>query len=207
MQLAAGIAPDEVERLRWHAFGQKRALALKSAADLARFVAARGFVLVRPVSGLHYPSALEAAVGRPLLANLRDERGDPLEAWCTDGVQNGAFIRAAFVDRQDSLIARDWVAQVVTAGGWAAGLAAPAPDVDAGAVQAARVAIADRILRNVLVITSEELSQLVGWDEAAARTALGQLVDRGDALVHPSTRPRRAMFQAPRTELLPETGP
>lgn len=205
MQLAAGIAPDEVERLRWHAFGQKRALALRSAADLVHFVAARGFVLVHPMSGLHYPSALEAAVGRPLLANLRDERGDQLEAWCEDGVRSGAFVRAAFVDRHDSLIAREFVADVVAAGGRSAATVAAAasaavPDAD----DAARVRVADRVLRNVLVVTSEELAQLVGWDETAARAALAMLVERGDALVHPATRPRRAMFQAPQTELLPE---
>ena len=205
MELTPGMPPDEVERLRWQAFGQKRALALRSADDLARFTAQRGFVLVAPAAGLHYPSALEAAVGRPLLENLRDERTAQVETWCADGVGRAVLFRAPFIDRRDSLIATEFVADVAAccprAGAALAGAAAvgerDAPDADA-----ARLRLADRVLRNVLVVTSEELAQLVGWDEPVARAALAGLVDRGDALVHPATRPRRAMFQARASELL-----
>jgi len=208
MDLEPGLPPDEVERLRWHAFGQKRALALRSAADLERFTSARGFVLVYPAAGIHYPSALEATVGRPLLESLRDERGAQVEAWCGECTQKAALVRAVFVDRRDTLIAPAFVADVVAAGGIAAaavaaaagGAAGAAPSADATA--AARERVAARVLTNVLVVTSEELAHLVGWDELVARTALSALVERGEALVHPTTRMRRATFQARASDLL-----
>ncbi len=80
-QLPPGLPPDEVEKLRWEAFGHKRANALTSADGLTRFIARRGFVLSRPQRGLQYPSALEAVLGRPLLGRSFDARGTQLETW------------------------------------------------------------------------------------------------------------------------------
>jgi hypothetical protein len=209
MQLEPGLTPDVVERLRWHAFGQKRALVLRNAADLVRFTAERGIVLVNPAAGLHYPSVLEAVVGRPLLEHLRDERGAEIETWCDEGASAKKFVRAVFVDRRDSLVDQAFVADVVAAGGRhgaavasAAGLGAVESDATRGA--AARERIAERVLRNVLVVTSEELAQLMGWDELAARAALAALAERGAASVHPSTRPRRLTYQAAESELVTE---
>jgi hypothetical protein len=72
--LPEGLTPDVVEKLRWEAFGHRRASSLGSANDQARFVTERGFVLVFPVPGLQFPSVLEATVGRPLLDFAWDER-------------------------------------------------------------------------------------------------------------------------------------
>lgn len=72
--LPEGLAPDVVEKLRWETFGHRRASSLASAGDQARFVVERGFVLVFPVSGMGFPSVLEATVGRPLLDFTWDER-------------------------------------------------------------------------------------------------------------------------------------
>jgi hypothetical protein len=219
--LTPGLPPDEVERLRWQAFGQKRPLALRSAEDLVRFTARRGFVLVSPVAGIHFPSALEAAAGRPLLENVRDERASQVEGWCVECVQAHTLLRAPLVERRDTLVAREWAADLAACGGAAAaaladgkkrttGTAAGAASASgaadaagaAGAADAARVRVADRVLRNVLVVTSEELAHLLDWQEPAAHAALTTLVERGDALVHPATRPRRATFQARECELL-----
>jgi hypothetical protein len=205
-ELTPGLPPDEVERLRWHAFGQKRALALRDADDLRRFVDRRGFVLVAPVAGLHYPSVLEAAVGRPLLEHVRDERAAQVERWCEECVVGRAATRAPLVDGRDTLVASEYVPDVVACGGRAGAALAAALAGDGtaprGDPSAARVRLADRVLRNVLVVTSEELAQMLGWKEPEAHSALAALVERGDALVHPATRPRRATFQARASELL-----
>lgn len=79
--LPEGLAPDVVEKLRWEAFGHRRASSLASADDQARFVSERGFVLVFPVSGVCFPSVLEATVGRPLLDFAWDERVRSMAAW------------------------------------------------------------------------------------------------------------------------------
>jgi hypothetical protein len=201
--LTPGLPPDEVERLRWQAFGQKRPLALRSAEDLVRFTERRGFVLVSPVAGIHFPSALEAAAGRPLLENVRDERTGQVEGWCVECVQARTLLRAPLVEGRDTLVAREWAADLAACGGAAAALAdGKARAVAPGSADESRVRVADRVLRNVLVVTSEELAHLLGWQEPAAHAALTALVERGDALVHPATRPRRATFQARECELI-----
>ena len=79
--LPAGLPPDEVEKLRWKTFGHRHSNALTSVDGLVRFITQRGFVLTQPQRGLHFPSALEAVVGRPLLGRSFDTRTSQLEAW------------------------------------------------------------------------------------------------------------------------------
>ena len=103
--LQPGLPPDEVEKLRWESFGHKRATSIRSPEDLARFSNLRGFVLLHPRPGLHYPSAVEAAVGRPLLDHSWDERGRDVERWRIACVAARRLVSSAVLDESATLIA------------------------------------------------------------------------------------------------------
>lgn len=103
--LQPGLPPDEVEKLRWESFGHKRATSIRSPEDLARFSSLRGFVLLHPRPGLHYPSAVEAAVGRPLLDHGWDERGRDVERWRIACVTARKLVSSAVLDGSATLIA------------------------------------------------------------------------------------------------------
>lgn len=290
--LPPGLAPDVVEKLRWQTFGHQRSHSIRSTEDLARFTRARGFVLCAPESGLHYPSVVEAAVGRPLLAHAFDERGSHADAWVREcvaarQVMHGVVVahRATLVDRdfvgaflalaehhgdrddhvrlqrQGRLRAEaaaicDWLvrearalslselesrlrvrgpmgrrrllqsleevvqALLVVPVAWQPTTAADAfePVCDlvprvfgdelraaqATSPESARQRIACRYLRNVLVEGCHEMARVLGWTEADTWATLQALQESGDALLHPSSRQNRHIYQAASTDLLPE---
>lgn len=102
-QLPPGLPPDEAEKLRWQAFGHKSSRALTSADELGRFVVQRGFVLTHPQRGLHFPSALEAVIGRPLLGRSFDDRNASLESWRRECLAAGRLHAAAVLAGQATL--------------------------------------------------------------------------------------------------------
>jgi hypothetical protein len=102
--LPPDLTPEQVEKLRWDAFGHKRALSLKSADDLVRYTHRRGFVLLRPHAGIHFPSVLEATVGRPLLEFTWDERTAHLERWSLDAMAARRVVQAAVLDGRAALL-------------------------------------------------------------------------------------------------------
>ncbi len=101
--LPRGMPPDEVEKLRWEAFGHKHSNALESADALVRFIHQRGYVLTRPQRGLHFPSALEAVVGRPLLGRSFDARTAQLESWRLQCMEAGRLHAAAVLEGRATL--------------------------------------------------------------------------------------------------------
>ncbi|MFQ5599411.1 MAG: hypothetical protein ACE5G2_02525 [Candidatus Krumholzibacteriia bacterium] len=102
--LPAGLPPDEVEKLRWETFAHKRAFCLKSVGELLRFTRRRGFVLLRPARGIHYPSVMEAAVGRPLLDFTWDEKVKQVEGWKLNCITSRRVVRSAVVAGCASLL-------------------------------------------------------------------------------------------------------
>jgi hypothetical protein len=98
-----------VEKLRWETFGHTRKRAISSESELVRFSTRRGFVLRHPHSGVHYPSVLEAAVGRPLLDHSWDERADEVEGWCRRSVASGQLVSTAVLGGHMTLIAPAYV--------------------------------------------------------------------------------------------------
>ena len=108
--LPTALAPDQVEKLRWEAFGHKRVLSLKSTEDLVRFTHRRGFVLVGPQPGVHYPSVLEATVGRPLLEFTWDERATHLERWRCEAVASRRVLHTGILGGRPTLLAPGFLA-------------------------------------------------------------------------------------------------
>lgn len=205
--LPPGLPPDEIERRRWHAFGQKRALALRGADDLVQFTAQRGFILLFPQAGVHYPSALEAAVGRPLLEFTRDERCADVERWADAAVAARRLGRLTLFEELPALAAPDWIPQLVQAGGapprdavlellaaaWPCAPAAPAGP---------RAALAARFLQNVLVAAVTDVARAFAWTEPEALAVLHALTAQGVARIHPASRARRETFEAVTSDLL-----
>lgn len=291
--LPPGLAPDVVEKLRWQTFGHQRQRSIRSAPDLAHFTAARGFVLCAPEAGLHYPSVLEATIGRPLLEHAYDERGARADAWMRECVAAGQVMHGVVVAQRATLVDRSFVVDFFALSGhrgdmedharlqrrgllsagameictWIAregralaqselearlrvrgplgrdrlrqcleeavqallivpvawrplSPATPAfepvcdllPRVFGDSVRAARDTtheaarrrIACRYLRNVLVEGCHEMARVLGWAEAETLQALQAVAADGDALVHPSSRHQRKIYQATATDLLPE---
>ncbi len=212
--LKPGLPPDEVEKMRWQAFGQKRACMLKSADELVLFVERRGIVLLGPAPGLHYPSAVEAAVGRPLLEFVQDERSAQVRVWFETLVKANKLARGALQDRFEAALAPAIVVDVLAAGAGRpldAALRALAEARPKDAKKAlktdpaqARARLAARVLQNVLVVASHELARLFAWREADASLALRAVVESGEAALHPASRPRRETFQTRATHLLDE---
>ena len=205
--LPAGLPPDEIERRRWHAFGQKRALALQSAEDLIRFIAQRGFVLLYPCAGVHYPSALEATVGRPLQEFIRDERCINVERWADGAVDARQLARVTLFGELPALTAPDWIPRFVEAG------AAPPRDAllaelaaawscKPGAAPAPRATLTARFLQNVLVAAAPEVARAFAWSDADALAALEEITAKGLARIHPASRRRRETFETAASDLL-----
>ena len=211
-ELKPGLPPDEVEKMRWQVFGQKRACMLKSADELVLFVERRGLVLVGPAPGLHYPSAVEAAVGRPLLEFVHDERSAQVRVWFEASVKAGRLARGALQDRYEAILAPSIVVDVLAAGASRPldvalrALAAARPKDAKKAAKTnpaqARARLAARVLQNVLVVAAHELARLFAWTEADASAALRAVAAAGEAAVHPASRPRRETFQTRATNLL-----
>lgn len=205
--LPAGLPPGEIERRRWHTFGQKRALVLRGAGDLVRFTASRGFVLVYPQAGVHYPSALEAAVGRPLLEFTHDERCADVEQWAEAAVAARHLARCTLFEELPALTAPEWIPRLVQAG------AAPPRDAvlqalasewpgPAGEAAVNRRALAARFLENVLVAATPDVARAFAWTEGEALEVLLALVAQGLARVHPASRVRRETFETAASDLL-----
>lgn len=287
--LPPDLTPEQVEKLRWDAFGHKRTLSLKSADDLVRYTHRRGFVLLRPHAGVHFPSVLEATVGRPLLEFTWDERSAHLERWRADAIAARRVVQADVLGGRTALVSPAFVPDFYALAGlegdlddgqrlqsegrlgadaaavcaalrdqgrlgepalrdaarlagenraarWeraraetahhllvvpvamqpsGAGAATPVYDLLARAwpdavakgrdasPEAARAHIACRYLRNVLVEASHEMARVLDWDPEATLAALRALVAKHMASVHPASRPRRHLFQASATDVLP----
>lgn len=103
-EIAPGLTPEEIEKLRWETFGQKRTLALASSKDLVSFVQQRGFVLFLPHPGVHYPSALEAAIGRPLLDYRWDDRLATLLGWKQAAVTSRRLVSTGILGGRTTLV-------------------------------------------------------------------------------------------------------
>jgi len=205
--LPAGLPPGEIERRRWHTFGQKRALVLRGTADLVRFTAERGFVLLYPQAGVHYPSALEAAVGRPLLEFTRDERCADVEQWAETAVTARHLARCTLFEELPALTAPDWIPRLLHGGAGprraavlqALALEWPCP---AGDTAKNRQALTARFLQNVLVAATPDVARAFAWTDGEALEALSVLVADGLARVHPASRARRETFETAASDLL-----
>jgi len=180
--LPPGLPPDEVEKLRWRTFGHKRANCVRSAEDLARFTTLRGFVLLHPRPGLHFPSAVEAAVGRPLLDHAWDERGRDVERWRVACIAARRVVSAAVLDGSATLVAASYLADFFALSGnqgdghdpercRAAGTLGP----DASAV-CARLAGAGGALGQTELESSLGMGSVLGRERL--RRALGEAVRR-----------------------------
>ena len=107
--LPAGLAPDAVEKLRWDTFGQRQSSSVRSQPELVRFAAARGFVLRAPAPGLHYPSILAAAAGRPQQQPVADEQSRKAEAWIRQSIVSRRLLHAAVLSHRASLVDFDYI--------------------------------------------------------------------------------------------------
>ncbi len=103
--LPPGLPPDEVEKLRWQTFGHKKAHRVASKDAYLRFVQKRRFVLLAPIPGTHYPSVLEAAVGRPLLDFVWDEQMRTLEGWKNESIRAQLVVSTAVLAKRPTMLA------------------------------------------------------------------------------------------------------
>jgi len=104
------MPPDVVEKLRWETYGHRRSQCLTSPEDQVRFTQKRGFVLLFPISGIRYPSILEATVGRPLLDFIWDERSRSMAQWHAQTLCSRKVVLSAVLAGQKTVVSPGFLA-------------------------------------------------------------------------------------------------
>ena len=175
--LPPGLPPDEVEKLRWEAFGHRQKSSILSPDDLVRFTAARGFVLRLPEAGLHYPSILEAAVGRPLLEHGFDERGRKADGWVRESVTSGRLLHAAVLAQRATLVERGFVADFFALSGHQGDLEDHVRAQRAGQLSAEAAALCAWLVREGRPLSQSELASLLQMRGPLGARRLRQRLD------------------------------
>jgi hypothetical protein len=179
LSLSPGMPPDVVEKLRWETFGHRRSQCLASPEDQVRFTTKRGFVLLFPVSGLRYPSILEATVGRPLLDFIWDERTRSMVQWHTQTLRSHKVALSAVLAGQKCVVSPGFLANFFRLS------ELPGNEADClhlqkqGRVGGAVVAIA-QALHEHGPLGQQELAKVTGMHQPAAQQRFVQAI--ADAL-------------------------
>ncbi len=204
--LPPGLAPDAVEKLRWDTFGQRQSSSVRSQPDLVRFTAARGFVLRAPVPGLHYPSILAAAAGRPQQQPVADEQSRKAEVWIRESVVSQRLLHAAVLSRRASLIDFDFIGDFFALSGHRG-----EPDdhvrlCKKGGLSAEASALCGWLVREGHALARSELAQRMQIQGALGEQRLRHLLDeavQGLLLAPIDWRPVASADPEPVCDLLP----
>lgn len=178
-----GLLPDEVEKLRWDAFGHRRAHRIASEDDLVRFTAQRGFVLRRPEPGLHYPSLLEAAVGRPLLRQSWDERGKQVESWARACIGARRILCAAVVAQRTTLLAPEFLPDFFALSGHRGDLEDHTRAHRLGKLSAEAAAVCTWLVREGRPLSSTQLQERLQMGGPLGRERLHQALEEAVQLL------------------------
>ena len=142
-----------------------------------------------------------------MLEFTRDERCGDVERWVDAAVSARRLARVTLFAELPALVAPDWIARLVQAGGAPprdAVLAALAVEwpCPPGASSGPRAALVARFLQNVLVAATPDVARAFAWPDADALAALTCVTAQGLARAHPASRPRRETFETVFSDLL-----